>query len=676
MNLPPGVDVANCPSQQGAEKILLMNESGELQDLLTKIESCLRHGERLQHFSSGFGCRVMPHVRPCLLQPACGMTQQVITANELAHDDGAPRTNFRHKAMSHTEVSSFRTLVTPCNIEFLNRVSAGIKHYMPKGCATKHSTSHVQPLQRGKGQRRVVVHQDMAVPLCCSFLLTLFFCSSVGSPWTAESSSSTMQGMTPRSHFMYYKDISHLRHEGRLAAVRLFPPPAARGRENSKGADSLLTLRLRLPDANTILHSIGQIGPKPITEVFHCRPSPDRPFPALDPSDYENDELYQASQKPIRLSAEILQYYLSYLNSVNNRVTRAVTELPVFMCLETSQVKTDKQKLEGSACQLLEVAGSSGVFSVQAVVVARSQGQLVLRLSTCSQWHQMAKSSTEAESHACTSTHTNTCSARRRDGHRGPLLSLPSGCGLPQHCGLLRATATPASPPAPPTHRQHTHSLHSGQMWISKKGIQETVPSFLLHTDGATTGLTLPAVILLPGRGTGATEAKQPQLPQPLLIRLLLQTLHQLCCPSLDTLQHLNVSLVVRGPKLNTGFEDAIGFLGHLGTLLAHSQVAINQHPQVLFCRAAFQPLFPKPVALHGVVVTQVQDPALGLVEPHTIGLCPWIQPVQIPLQNLPTLKQINTPTQLGVICRLTEGALNPLIQIIDKDIKQNWPEY
>ncbi|KAK4826855.1 hypothetical protein QYF61_011723 [Mycteria americana] len=141
-------------------------------------------------------------------------------------------------------------------------------------------------------------------------------------------------------------------------------------------------------------------------------------------------------------------------------------------------------------------------------------------------------------------------------------------------------------------------------------------------------------------------KAKQPQFPQPLLTRLVLQTLHQLPCPSLDTLQHLNVSLVVRGPKLNTVFE------------------------------AAFQPLFPKPVALHGVVVTQVQDPALGLVEPHTIDLGPLIQPVQVPLQSLPTLKQINTPTQLGVICKLTEGALNPFVQIIDKDIKQDWPQH
>ncbi|KAK4830124.1 hypothetical protein QYF61_008551 [Mycteria americana] len=51
-------------------------------------------------------------------------------------------------------------------------------------------------------------------------------------------------------------------------------------------------------------------------------------------------------------------------------------------------------------------------------------------------------------------------------------------------------------------------------------------------------------------------QAKQSQFPQPLLRRLLLQTLHQLRCPSLDTVQHLNVPLVVGGPKLNTVFEN------------------------------------------------------------------------------------------------------------------------
>jgi len=73
-----------------------------------------------------------------------------------------------------------------------------------------------------------------------------------------------------------------------------------------------------------------------------------------------------------------------------------------------------------------------------------------------------------------------------------------------------------------------------------------------------------------------------------------------------------------------------------------------------------------------------VQDPLLDLVEPHTVGLDephtvglgPSMQSVQIPLQKLPTLKQIDTPTQFGVTCKLTERALDPLIQIIDKDIK------
>jgi len=147
-------------------------------------------------------------------------------------------------------------------------------------------------------------------------------------------------------------------------------------------------------------------------------------------------------------------------------------------------------------------------------------------------------------------------------------------------------------------------------------------------------------------------QTEQPQLPQPLLIRLVLQTLHQLHCSSLDMLQQLNVFLVVKGSKLNTVLEvrphkcqaqghhhlptpaghtipdpsqDAIGLLGHLGILLAHVQPAVDLHPQVLFCLAAIQPLLPKPVALHGVAVTQVQDPALGLVEPHTTDLGPVI---------------------------------------------------
>jgi len=75
---------------------------------------------------------------------------------------------------------------------------------------------------------------------------------------------------------------------------------------------------------------------------------------------------------------------------------------------------------------------------------------------------------------------------------------------------------------------------------------------------------------------------------------------------------------------------------------------------------------------LHGAVVTQVQDVALGLFALHVTCLSASIQPVQIPLHSLPTLETIDTPAQFGVICKLTEGQLNRLIQIIDKDMKQD----
>lgn len=49
--------------------------------------------------------------------------------------------------------------------------------------------------------------------------------------------------------------------------------------------------------------------------------------------------------------------------------------------------------------------------------------------------------------------------------------------------------------------------------------------------------------------------AEQPQCQQLLLTGILLQTLLQFPCPSLGTLQHLSVFLVVMGSKLNTEFE-------------------------------------------------------------------------------------------------------------------------
>jgi len=62
-----------------------------------------------------------------------------------------------------------------------------------------------------------------------------------------------------------------------------------------------------------------------------------------------------------------------------------------------------------------------------------------------------------------------------------------------------------------------------------------------------------------------------------------------------------------------------------------------------------------------------MQDLALGLVKAYTTGLT-LIQPIQISLLSLPTMRQIDTSSQFVVIYKLTEGALNPLNQIISKD--------
>ncbi|KAJ7419653.1 integral membrane protein dgcr2 idd [Pitangus sulphuratus] len=111
---------------------------------------------------------------------------------------------------------------------------------------------------------------------------------------------------------------------------------------------------------------------------------------------------------------------------------------------------------------------------------------------------------------------------------------------------------------------------------------------------------------------------------------------------------------------------------------MAHVLPAVDQHPSGPFPPDGCPTTHPHSatVVLPGIVMTQGQYSALYRVEPHAVGLGPLIRTAQIPLQSLPTLQQIDTPTQVGVICERAESILDPLFQIIGNDIKLDQPQY
>ncbi|PKU39851.1 hypothetical protein llap_9848 [Limosa lapponica baueri] len=118
--------------------------------------------------------------------------------------------------------------------------------------------------------------------------------------------------------------------------------------------------------------------------------------------------------------------------------------------------------------------------------------------------------------------------------------------------------------------------------------------------------------------------------------------------------------------------QDAVGFLNCKRTLLAYVELLINQHPQVLLLRAALNPFTTQPVLISGISPTHVQDPALGLVEPQEVLTGPLLKPVQVPLDGIQSLRHVNLTTQIGVIGKLAEVALNPKIHVTNKDIKKH----
>ncbi|KAK4816309.1 hypothetical protein QYF61_014607 [Mycteria americana] len=72
----------------------------------------------------------------------------------------------------------------------------------------------------------------------------------------------------------------------------------------------------------------------------------------------------------------------------------------------------------------------------------------------------------------------------------------------------------------------------------------------------------------------------------------------------------------------------------------------------------------PSSPSLLGVAPTQVQDLALGLVEPHEVHMGPVLKLVQISLEGILSLRRVNCTIQLGVICKLAEGALDPTVSV------------
>ena len=46
------------------------------------------------------------------------------------------------------------------------------------------------------------------------------------------------------------------------------------------------------------------------------------------------------------------------------------------------------------------------------------------------------------------------------------------------------------------------------------------------------------------------------------------------------------------------------------------------------------------------------------------------VKPGQVPLDSIPSLQHVNCATQLGVICELSESALDPTVHVAYRDVK------
>ena len=110
--------------------------------------------------------------------------------------------------------------------------------------------------------------------------------------------------------------------------------------------------------------------------------------------------------------------------------------------------------------------------------------------------------------------------------------------------------------------------------------------------------------------------------------------------------------------------QDTNGILGCERTLQAHVQLSIHQYPQVLL-RAAFNLFIPHSLLIMWTAPTEVWELVLGLAKLCEVHVGPPLKPVQVPLDGIPFLQCVHCTTQLGVVCKPAEGALDPSMSLI-----------
>ncbi|KAJ7412684.1 hypothetical protein BTVI_45504 [Pitangus sulphuratus] len=124
------------------------------------------------------------------------------------------------------------------------------------------------------------------------------------------------------------------------------------------------------------------------------------------------------------------------------------------------------------------------------------------------------------------------------------------------------------------------------------------------------------------------------------------------------------------GPAVHAAFDsaqDMLGFLGCKCTLLGYVELLIHQQTQDLLLNITLITFSALAVLVLGFVPRQVQDFALGLVDLHELVAGPPLKPVKAP----PFLQHVDHTTQLVLIVKLAECALDPFVYGTNKDVKQ-----
>lgn len=121
--------------------------------------------------------------------------------------------------------------------------------------------------------------------------------------------------------------------------------------------------------------------------------------------------------------------------------------------------------------------------------------------------------------------------------------------------------------------------------------------------------------------------------------------------------------------------EDGIGVVGGVGRVVGDVEGGVEEEGEVVLGEGGLEGVLGKGVGVDGVVVGKVEEGGVGVVEGDRVGVGGWMEGVEVGVERVGRVEEMKSGGEVGVMWKVSEGGVDGVMEMMDKDIEEEGGE-